>query len=144
LSSISTCESKNNKYHCSLRVHDSTLRGSGSAAHKRQHEPVASSQQHRGHLERVDAAVVAPVVAAAQTVPAVVAAAAAAAVVAAVAAAAVAQSEHAAAAAAAAVVAAVAVVQVEADSVEVAGCESLDDVRSHSCFHGGALQLLET
>jgi len=68
-------------------------------------------------LERVDAAVVAPVVAAAQTVPAVVAAAAAAAVVAAVAAAAVAQSEHAAAAAAAAVVAAVAVVQVEADSV---------------------------
>jgi hypothetical protein len=147
LSSISTCESKNNKYHCSLRVHDSTLQGSGSAAHKRQHEPVASSQQHRGHLERVDAAVVAPVVAAAQTVPAVVAAAAAAAVVAAVAAAAVAQSEHAAAAAAAAaaaVVAAVAVVQVEADSVEVAGCESLDDVRSHSCFHGGALQLLET
>ena len=144
MSSISTCESKNNKYHCSLRVHDSTLQGSGSAAHKRQHEPVASSQQHRGHLERVDAAVVAPVVAAAQTVPAVVAAAAAAAVVAAVAAAAVAQSEHAAAAAAAAVVAAVAVVQVEADSVEVAGCESLDDARSHSCFHGGALQLLET
>ena len=83
----------------------------------------------------------------AQTVPAATAAAAAAAVaaVAAVAAAAVAQSEHAAAAAAAAAaaVAAVAVAQVEADSVwEVAGCESLDDARS--CFHGGALQLLET
>ncbi len=68
-------------------------------------------------------------------------AAAAAAVVAAVVAADVAQSEH--AAAAAVVVAAVAVVQAEADSVgEVAGCESLDDARS--CFHGGALQLLET
>jgi hypothetical protein len=62
--------------------------------------------------------------------------------VAAVAAAAVAQSEHAAAAAAAAVVAAIAVAQVEADSVEVVGCESLDD--AHSCFHGGALQLFET
>ena len=62
---------------------------------------------------------------------------------AAVAAAAVAQSEHAAAAAAAAMVAAVALVQVEADSVgEVAGCKSLDD--APSCFHGGALQLLET
>ena len=87
----------------------------------------------------------APVVAAAQTVPAAVAAAAAAAAVAAVAAvaaAAVAQSEHAAATAAAAVVADVAVAQKEADSVEVAGCKSLGD--AHSCFHGGALQLLET
>ena len=82
----------------------------------------------------------APVVAAAQTVPAA-AAAAAAAVVAVVIAADMAQSEH--AAAATAVVAAVAVVQAEADSVgEVAGCKSLDDARS--CFHGGALQLLET
>ena len=105
-------------------------------------------------MARVAAAVVAPAVDVVQTVPAAVAAAAvahcehaaaAAAVVAAVAAdavaaAAVAHSEH--AAAAAAVVAAVAVAHTEADSVDVAGCESLDDARS--CFHGGAFPLLGT
>ena len=91
-------------------------------------------------MARVAAAVVTPAVAVALRVPAAVAAAAA---VAAVTAAAVAQSEHAAAAAdAAAVVADVAVAHMEADSVEVAGCETLDDARS--CFHGRALPLLET
>ncbi len=56
--------------------------------HERQHEPVASYQEHRGHLARVAAAVVAPAAAAAQMEPAAVAAAAAAAVAAAAAAAA--------------------------------------------------------
>ena len=119
------CQTTNNT--AAYMVH-STLQCSGSAAHERQHKPVASSQQHRCHLSRdAAAAVVAPVVAAAQIVPAAVAAAAVVAVVAAVAAvaaAAVAQSEHG-AAAAAAVVAADAVAHTKAASVEVAGCESL-------------------